>query len=51
MDEMFEVIKAGPQNAPPEQALYRIQRTYSDGHGGLRVVIEEVEHCRVVWRS
>jgi len=31
MDEMFEIIKAGPQNAPPEQALYRIQHTYSDG--------------------
>ena len=33
-DETFEIIKAGPQNAPPEQALYRIQHTYSDGSGG-----------------
>ena len=33
MDEMFEIIKAGAANAPPEQALYRIQHTYSDGSG------------------
>jgi hypothetical protein len=28
MDEMFEIIKAGAPNGPPEQALYRIQQTY-----------------------
>lgn len=33
MDETFEIIKAGSQDAPPEQALYRIQQTYSDGSG------------------
>ena len=33
-DETFEIIKAGVPNAPPEQALYRIQQTYSDGSGG-----------------
>ncbi len=34
MDEMFEIIKAGAPDAPPEQALYRIQQTYPDGSGG-----------------
>ena len=34
MDEMFEIIKAGAADAPPEQALYRIQQTYPDGSGG-----------------
>ena len=34
MDEMFEIIKAGAPDGPPEQALYRIQQTYSDGSGG-----------------
>jgi len=34
MDETFEIIKAGAPNAPPEQALYRIQQTYPDGSGG-----------------
>lgn len=34
MDEVFEIIKAGPGDTPPEQALYRIQQTYSDGSGG-----------------
>ena len=32
-DETFEIIKAGAADAPPEQALYRIQHTYSDGSG------------------
>ena len=27
MDELFEIIKAGAPDAPPEQALYRIQQT------------------------
>ncbi len=34
MDEVFEIIKAGPGDTPPEQALYRIQQTYPDGSGG-----------------
>jgi len=34
MDEMFEIIKAGAPDGPPEQALYRIQQTYPDGSGG-----------------
>jgi len=34
MEEVFEIIKAGAPDAPPEQALYRIQQTYSDGSGG-----------------
>ena len=34
MDETFEIIKAGASDAPPEQALYRIQQTYPDGSGG-----------------
>ena len=34
MDETFEIIKAGAPDGPPEQALYRIQHTYSDGSGG-----------------
>jgi len=34
MDEMFEIIKAGAPDGPPEQALYRIQQTYSNGSGG-----------------
>ena len=33
-DETFEIIKAGAPDAPPEQALYRIQQTYPDGSGG-----------------
>ena len=33
MDETFEIIKAGAPDGPPEQALYRIQHTYSDGSG------------------
>ncbi len=33
-DERYEIIKAGAPNAPPEQALYRIQQTYPDGSGG-----------------
>ena len=33
MDEMFEIIKAGAPDGPPEQTLYRIQHTYSDGSG------------------
>ena len=32
-DETFEIIKAGAPDAPPEQALYRIQQTYPDGSG------------------
>ena len=30
MDETFEIIKAGAADAPPEQALYRIQQTCSE---------------------
>ena len=33
-DEWYEIIKAGPADAPPEQALYHIQQTYPDGSGG-----------------
>ena len=33
MDEVFEIIKAGPGDTPPAQALYRIQQTYPDGSG------------------
>jgi hypothetical protein len=33
MDEVFEIIKAGPGDTPPEQALYRIQQIYPDGSG------------------
>ena len=54
MDETFEIIKAGPQNAPPEQALYRIQHTYSDGSGARLNVdwegllrLHEVIHDRI----
>ena len=34
VEERFEIIKAGAPDAPPEQALYRIQQTYPDGSGG-----------------
>jgi len=49
MDEMFEIIKAGAADAPPEQALYRIQHTYSDGSGArLNVDLspqDEIRRC------
>ena len=44
MDEMFEIVKAGAPDAPPEQALYRIQQTYPDGSGGRDSAVASYIH-------